>query len=101
MEEVTRYPWGTAKKAFAGASYQSAGKTGTVQLRKLNEDRVYDASKIDKKYHDNAIYVGYAPIKQPEVAIVVVAENGGHGGESAAPVARKVFDAYFNGSTKP
>jgi len=101
MEEVTRYPWGTAKKAFAGASYQSAGKTGTVQLRKLNEEGDYDTSKIEKKYHDNAIYVGYAPIKDPEVAIVVVAENGGHGGESAAPVARKVFDAYFNGSAKP
>ncbi len=100
MEKVTRFPFGTAKKAFKGANYQSAGKTGTVQLIAMKEDEKYDEKKIAKKHHDNAVYIGYAPIENPEIAISVVVENGGHGGESAAPIARKVLDVYFNELTK-
>jgi len=96
MEKVTRFPWGTAKTAFRGATYKSAGKTGTVQLIKLAEDEEYDKDAIDEKFHDNAVYIGYAPLEYPEIAIAVVIENGGHGGESAAPVARAVLDAYFD-----
>ncbi|PHS18876.1 MAG: penicillin-binding protein 2 [Kangiella sp.] len=95
MEKVTLFPWGTAKTAFRGATYMSAGKTGTVQLIKIAEDEEYDKDAIDEKFHDNAVYIGYAPLKYPEIAIAVVIENGGHGGESAAPVARAVLDAYF------
>ena len=95
MEDVTKFPWGTAKTAFKGANYKAAGKTGTVQLIKIGEDEEYDKDAIDEKFHDNAIFVGYAPIENPEIAIAVIVENGGHGGESAAPVARSVLDAYF------
>jgi len=95
MEEVTRFPSGTAKTAFKGASYKAAGKTGTVQLVAMGEDEEYDKKKISKRHHDNAVFIGYAPIDKPEIAISVVVENGGHGGESAAPIARAVLDAYF------
>lgn len=97
MEKVTQEAaGGTARKAFAGASYQSAGKTGTVQLIAIGEDEKYDENKISKRHRDNAVYVGYAPAEHPEIAIAIVVENGGHGGESAAPIARAVLDAYFN-----
>jgi len=95
MEAVTRFPWGTAKTAFKNATYKAGGKTGTVQLIALGEDEEYDKNKISKKHHDNAVFIGYAPIDEPEIAISVVVENGGHGGESAAPIARAVLDAYF------
>jgi penicillin-binding protein 2 len=95
MEKVTRFPWGTAKTAFKGATYKSAGKTGTVQLIKMAEGEEYNKDEIDTKFHDNAVYLGYAPLNYPEIAIAVVIENGGHGGESAAPVARAVLDKYF------
>ena len=95
MEQVTRFPVGTAKNAFKGATYKSAGKTGTVQLVKIGEDEKYDTKKISKRHHDNALYVGYAPISLPEIAISVVVENAGGGGTYAAPIARKVLDEYF------
>ncbi|MGB0495644.1 MAG: penicillin-binding protein 2 [Kangiellaceae bacterium] len=95
MAKVTQFPWGTAKTAFDGAIYQSAGKTGTVQLFSIGQDEEYDENEIDEKFHDNAVYVGYAPLNNPEIAIAVVVENGGHGGESAAPIARAVLDTYF------
>ena len=96
MQRVTLRSWnGTAQTAFDGAAYPSAGKTGTVQLKKEEEDEDGNIKKSAKKFHDNAVYVGYAPHDNPSIAISVVTENGGHGGESAAPVARKVMDAYF------
>ncbi len=95
MEDVNKMPYGTARRSFQGATYTSAGKTGTVQLMGLAEDEKYDAAKIDERLRDNAMYVGYAPADNPRIALAVVVENAGHGGESAAPVARKVFDAFF------
>lgn len=94
MRRVTQFPFGTAKTAFKGAPYASAGKTGTVQLRAMGEEK-YDAKKIEKRFRDNAVYVGYAPYDAPEIAISVVVENAGHGGEEAAPLARKILDEYF------
>lgn len=94
MAEVTLFPRGTAKTAFRGASYRSAGKTGTVQLVSQTEE---DAKKtpIDNALADNAMYIGYAPLEQPEIALAVVVENAGHGGEEAAPIARAVLDEFF------
>jgi len=101
MEKVTRQPSGTARTAFDGAPFTSAGKTGTVQLRTQTVDEDGKTVKSTrKKFNDNAVYVGYAPIVNPEVVIAVVTENGGHGGETAAPVARKVLDAYFKQDTQ-
>ncbi len=96
MEQVNKEPFGTARKAFDDAWYSSAGKTGTVQLKTQVLDE--DGKKVKstrKKLNDNAVYVAYAPADKPEIAIAVVTENAGHGGEAAAPVARQVMDAYF------
>jgi len=94
MFDVNRKPTGTAKSAFEGAKYSSAGKTGTVQVRGTHGKK-YDESKLEKKFWDNALYAGYAPYENPQVVIAVVAENAGSGGAIAAPIARKMFDEYF------
>lgn len=87
---------GTAYNVFKGASYESAGKTGTAQLISIAEDEKYDAEKISERHRDNAMYVGYAPYDKPEIALTVVVENAGGGGSSAAPIARKLFDVYLD-----
>lgn len=100
MQRVTRTAWrGTAQRAFNDAPYRSAGKTGTAQLTSDLKDENDKKIKKAKRLNDNAIYVGYAPFDNPEIAIAVITENGGHGGETAAPVARKVMDAYFEKRT--
>jgi penicillin-binding protein 2 len=92
---------GSARKAFQGAHYISAGKTGTAQLVSIAQDEKYDASKLSKKNHDNAMYVGYAPFDKPTIALTVVLENAGHGGAQAAPIARKMMDNYFRDQVFP
>jgi penicillin-binding protein 2 len=92
---------GSARAAFKGAHYISAGKTGTAQLVSIAQDEKYDASKLSKKNHDNAMYVGYAPFDKPQIALTVVLENAGHGGAEAAPIARKMLDNYFKDQTFP
>ena len=92
---------GTAQKAFKGAHYISSGKTGTAQLVSIAQDEKYDASKLSKKNHDNAMYVGYAPFDKPQIALTVVLENAGHGGAEAAPIARQMMDNYFKDQTFP
>ncbi len=90
---------GTAKKAFEGTPYLSAGKTGTVQLFGLDEDEEYDEEKTDERLRDNALYIGYAPFDEPTIAVAVVVENAGGGGSNAAPIARRVMDQFIlNGS---
>ncbi|WP_293745708.1 penicillin-binding protein 2 [uncultured Paraglaciecola sp.] len=92
---------GSARNAFKGAHYISAGKTGTAQLVTIAQDEKYDATKLSKKNHDNAMYVGYAPYDKPQIALTVVLENAGHGGAEAAPIARKMMDNYFKDQTFP
>jgi len=94
MYKVTQFPQGTARTAFQDAQYHSAGKTGTVQLRGTHGEK-YDESKVEKKFWDNALYVGYAPYEDPQIVMAIVAENAGSGGAKAAPIARQIFDEYF------
>ncbi len=94
MEDVMK-PGGTAAGAGRGAAYLIAGKTGTAQVFSLRGAE-YDEESLAKKLQDHALFIGYAPAHQPTIALAVVVENGGGGGSVAAPIARKVFDAYFD-----
>ncbi|MGI5309177.1 penicillin-binding protein 2 [Rheinheimera sp. WS51] len=87
---------GTAHRAFIGADYQAAGKTGTAQVVNIGQDEKYDAEAIDERLRDNAMYVGYAPYDNPSIVIVVALENAGGGGSMAAPMARQILDYYFS-----
>ena len=88
---------GTSARAFVGAKYVSAGKTGTAQLFSVKEGEKYQAGKVDERLRDHAWYLAYAPAADPKIAVAVLVENGGFGAQAAAPVARAVFDYYLLG----
>jgi penicillin-binding protein 2 len=90
MEGVTTE--GTGAGVFAGAGYSSGGKTGTAQAVTIGQKDRYDARKLEEHQRDHSLYVAFAPMDQPRVALAVVVENAGFGSASAAPIARRVFD---------
>lgn len=97
MEEVMHGRRGTARRSGAGASYRMAGKTGTAQVFSLAQDEEYDADEIRERLRDHALFVGFAPVDDPEIVVSVIVENGGGGSSTAAPVARELFDAWIDG----
>jgi len=94
MVNVTEGKRGTAKR-IRTPLYRIAGKTGTAQVFSVKQNEEYDEEKIAKKFRDHALFVAYAPADAPQIAVAVIVENGGHGGSTAAPIARKLMDAYL------
>ena len=87
---------GTGTRAFAGAGYEAAGKTGTAQVFSL-KGAEYKAHSMKKELRDHALFIAYAPADNPKIALAVLVENGGFGAQSAAPIARMVLDYYLLG----
>ena len=87
---------GTGARAFAGAGYESAGKTGTAQVYSLKGAQ-YKESGVKKELRDHALFIAFAPADQPKIALAVLVENGGFGAQAAAPIARQVLDYYLLG----
>ncbi len=100
MVGVTQ-PGGTAASIGAGATYNIAAKTGTAQVVGIRQGEKYNASAIDERHRDHALFVAYAPAEAPRIALSVIVENGGHGGSAAGPIARQVMDYYLLGKTPP
>ncbi|MDP2070557.1 penicillin-binding protein 2 [Methylotenera sp.] len=96
MVDVT-LPGGTAASVGANAGYSIAAKTGTAQVIGIKQNAKYNASAIDERHRDHALFVAYAPADDPTIALAVIVENGGHGGSAAGPIARKVMDYYLLG----
>jgi penicillin-binding protein 2 len=96
MVAVTQ-PGGTAVYASLGAPYHIAGKTGTAQVVAMKQGEKYNAKNVDERLRDHAWFIAYAPAEKPQIALAVLVENGGHGGGTAAPIARKVMDYYLLG----
>ena len=101
MTGVVHGPRGTARRIGAGLDYQIAGKTGTAQVFTVKQHEKYDADKLDKKLHDHGLFVAFAPVERPRIAVAVVVENGGSGSGAAAPLARIVIDAYLANAPPP
>ena len=97
MVQVVESPRGTAK-GIRSKDYRIAGKTGTAQVFTLGQNQSYNAARVDERMRDHALFIAFAPVEDPRIAVAVIVENGGHGGSTAAPVARKVMDAYLGGS---
>ena len=95
MTAVMHSPRGTARASGRRSPYQIAGKTGTAQVIGIAQDEEYDESVIPEKFHDHALFIAFAPVDKPQIAIVVVVENGGSGAKAAAPIARKIMDRFF------
>ena len=88
---------GTAAKVFVGAPYKSGGKTGTAQVIEIKAGEKYNASRLDERHRDHALYTAFAPLDEPRIAVAVIVENAGFGAGAAAPIARRVFDFVLSG----
>ncbi|MBF0627405.1 MAG: penicillin-binding protein 2 [Magnetococcales bacterium] len=96
LEAVVHDPTGTAAKARPEGGIRVAGKTGTSQVARHRREKSGQIIKsTNEKLQDHALFVCYAPLDRPRIAISVVVEHGGHGGSAAAPVAKRVMDRFF------
>jgi penicillin-binding protein 2 len=85
---------GTGKKARL-KDVTVAGKTGTAQVVTMEKFKEVDEEDVKYKHRDHAWFTSFAPAENPEIAVTVLVEHGGHGGSAAAPVAKKVLERYF------
>ena len=88
---------GTARFVFKGVPYSIACKTGTAQVVTIAQDDRYDAKKLARKHHDHALFIAFAPARNPRIALAVLVENGGFGAQAAAPIARQLVDYWLTG----
>ena len=104
MQQVVHGARGTARVAGVGAQYLIAGKSGTAQVVAIKQGEKYDRSKVQERHRDHALFVGFAPANNPQIAVSVMIENGEAGSRVASPVVRKVMDAWLldaDGKLKP
>jgi len=88
---------GTGALAFAHADYEAGGKTGTAQVVGLKAGEKYNAAKVAEHLRDHALFISFAPADHPTIALAMVLENAGFGGQNAAPIARRVMDYWIKG----
>ena len=99
MISVIRSWNGTAHNIYNPEDFLIAGKTGTAQIKSLTEENLtvqeeYENVRKDIKKRDHAIFVGYGPVPNPNLTVVVVVENGESGSAVAAPIAKLIIDRY-------
>ena len=95
MEAVVHEDSGTARAMSRGLTYRVASKTGTAQVIGIGQDEEYDETTIAERHRNHGLFVAFAPVESPSIAIAVIVENGG-GSSSAVPVARSVLDTWFS-----
>ena len=86
---------GTAKNVGSGAPYKMAGKSGTVQVVSVGQEEEYDQENLDERFQDHALFVAFAPLHNPKIAVAVIVENGNSGSRVAAPIAKRIMDQYL------
>lgn len=94
MMNVTQ-PGGTAAAIGAGAPYNIAAKTGTAQVVEMKYNQKYNPNQMNERHRDHALFIAYAPAEDPTIALAIIVENGGHGGSTAGPIAKKLMDYYL------
>ncbi len=95
MRDVVHGQRGTARRIGQDIPYEMAGKTGTAQVKSIRQNEVYDEENTEKKFRDHSLFVGFAPLDDPKIAIAVIVEHAGSGSKTAAPIARKLLDYYL------
>ncbi|MGD9834338.1 MAG: penicillin-binding protein 2, partial [Piscinibacter sp.] len=88
---------GTSVRSFLGAPYKTGGKTGTAQAVGIRQNEKYNAAKLEEHKRDHSLYMAFAPLEAPTIALAIVVENAGFGSEAAAPISRRVFDYAIAG----
>jgi len=97
MTNVVHGARGTARRLKKGINYKIAGKTGTAQVFGIKQEEKYNEAEIDIKLRDHALFMTFAPANDPQIAVAVIVENGGHGGSVAAPIAGKIMKQFLMG----
>lgn len=97
MYDVVHAANGTARRIGRNIDYKIGGKTGTAQVVGIKQGEKYDSEALRERHRDHALFVGFAPYEDPQIAIAVIVENGEAGSSAAAPVARRLFDAHILG----
>lgn len=98
MAEVMRPDGhGTGRRLSVNANYSMAGKSGTAQVVGIPQGEKYDADALRERHRDHALFIAFAPVEDPKIAVAVIVENGELGALTAGPVARYMFDAYLDG----
>ncbi|WP_312921951.1 penicillin-binding protein 2 [Stutzerimonas nitrititolerans] len=103
MEQVMHGRRGTARKVGDTSLYRIAGKSGTAQVVAIRQGERYDSEALAERHRDHALFVAFAPVENPQIAVAVMVENGESGSGVAAPVAKQVMDAWLldeNGQLK-
>ena len=95
MVDVVHSARGTARRIGEDSPYQIAGKTGTAQVFGLKKEQKYDKETLARELHDHALFIAFAPVEDPKIAVAVIVEHGGGGSSVAAPIARTIMDAYL------
>jgi penicillin-binding protein 2 len=92
--QMVMKPGGTGAASAVGAPYSMAGKTGTAQVFTVGQNEKYSEKGLNERLLDHGLFVGYAPVEAPKIAIAVVIENGKHGA-AAALISRRMMDVYL------
>jgi len=99
MHDVLQGPDGTARAVGIGAPYQMAGKSGTAQVVSIAQDEEYDEEELEERQRDHALFISFAPLDDPRIAVAVIVENGSSGSGVAAPIAKAIMDEYLGYGT--
>jgi penicillin-binding protein 2 len=100
MRDVVHGAGGTAWRSGLNAEYEFAGKTGTAQVIGIAQDEEYNEDEIAEEFQDHALFIAFAPVESPRIAVAIIVENGGGGSKAAAPIARKIFDEFMKNKTE-
>ena len=95
MEKVLNGSEGTARRTGVGLEYRMGGKSGTAQVFSLGQDQRYNAEELEERLRDHALFMAFAPIEEPKIAVSVIVENAGGGSTHAAHLARAMTDAWL------
>ena len=95
MHDVMQGPRGTARAVGMGAPYEMAGKSGTAQVVSIAQDEEYDEDELEERQRDHALFIAFAPLDNPRIAVAVIVENGSSGSGVAAPIAKSIMDEYL------
>lgn len=95
MEAVMHGVKGTARHIGRLLDFRMAGKSGTAQVYTLGEDEEYDEEELAERLRDHSLFIAFAPIEKPVIAVAVVVENGGSGSSVASPIAAEIIKQHF------
>ncbi|HEY6131336.1 MAG TPA: penicillin-binding protein 2 [Halioglobus sp.] len=95
MREVVHGRGGTAKALAQGITYEMAGKTGTAQVIGIAQNSVYNEADVAERHRHHGLFIAFAPIEAPTIAVAIIVENGG-GSSAASPIARAVIDTWLS-----